>query len=66
MNWPQIIEDIRTHGVNQATLAKMVGVSEETIGQLKRGLIREPKWGVGNAMLRIRDELLKTTEACSG
>lgn len=54
-DWPQVIADIRRHGVMVKAIARTVGVAPTTLNSLSRGVTREPCYSVGVRLLELRE-----------
>ena len=50
MNWPQLIQDLRTADMTQAQIAAFVGVNQSSISDLARGLTKKPSFEIGDKL----------------
>lgn len=62
MNWPQIIEEIQSHGLTQKQIADAIGISQGYISDLKNGE-RGKRIGFAAAgkLIALRDNLTAGT-----
>jgi transcriptional regulator with XRE-family HTH domain len=61
-DWPAMLEELRQAGVTQAYIAQYVGMTESAVGQLKRGLISEPKYSRGVLIIELHAEICDSRE----
>lgn len=54
MDWKLIITDIKSGlGMTQAQIAKKVGLSQVSVSELENGLIKEPRYSTGHALMAL-------------
>jgi len=53
--WPDVIQAIEARGLTRSEIARRVKCSAGQITQLAQGDRREPRHGLGDALLRLRD-----------
>lgn len=56
-DWPQVIADIRKHGLMVKAIARTVGVAPTTLGNIASGATREPCYSVGVRLLDLLERL---------
>lgn len=54
-HWPDVIQAIEARGLTRSEIARRVKCSAGQITQLAQGDRREPRHGLGDALLRLRD-----------
>lgn len=59
--WKSIISDLLKIGMTQTAIAESIGVAQTTISELFNERIREPGWSKGDALLKLHNQLLKTS-----
>jgi predicted transcriptional regulator len=53
MNWPHIIDELRSRGWTQVLLAARLGVVQSAISELRTGGTKDPKHSTGRALLEL-------------
>ena len=54
MNWQTVITEIKSRlGITQVQLAKRVGVAQTSISELERGIVKDPRYTTGNALMEL-------------
>ena len=63
MNWQTVITEIKSSlGITQVQLAERVGVTQTSISELERGIVKDPRYSTGAALVELhRDALLRGT-----
>ena len=59
MNWQTVITEIKSGlGITQVQLAERVGVAQTSISELERGIVKDPRYSTGAALMELRREAL--------
>ena len=53
MNWKQIISDIIDSGLSEQEIAAIVGTTQPTINRIKTGVVNQPKYEMGVALVAL-------------
>lgn len=61
IDWPQVIESLKSSGMTQAEIAQHCNVSQAAIQQLNAGKTKEPKHSIGERLiyLMVRSNISK-------
>ena len=55
VNWPTVIDEIKSHGMMVKAIAHKAGVAPTTLHNLYSGATREPCYSVGVKLLEMRE-----------
>ena len=68
MDWNKIISEIKATGMTQAEIAASIGVAAGTLSELCSGIVKEPRWSRGDALIALYKSCcqapMKCDEAC--
>ena len=59
MDWKALIVDLEAAGLTQKEIAGQVGCSQPYVSQLKKGVRKNPDFGVGRALVDLHRRLPK-------
>ncbi|MCR9260746.1 MAG: hypothetical protein NXH95_13545 [Pseudomonadaceae bacterium] len=55
-------EILNAYDISEATLAKMLGISQPRVHRIKKGDVKDPAFSVGKAINRLYDDRPMVTE----
>jgi len=55
----EIISDLREIGWTETAIGSIVGANQSTINRLRRGIIPEPFWSLGDALIRLHKKEMR-------
>lgn len=50
MNWPHIVDELRSRGWTQVLLAARLGIAQSAVSELRTGGTKDPKHSTGHAI----------------
>lgn len=54
MNWQTVITDIKSGlGITQAQLARRIGITQASVSDIERGIVKDPRYTIGNALMEL-------------
>lgn len=59
MDWKKVVSDLMARGWRQVELAQLAGCKQATISELRSGAVKEPRYGVGRALMAIHESGVK-------
>lgn len=65
MDWQALIQELKAAGVTKAEIARTCGLSPTSLGELASGLVKEPRHGVGEAILLLHAKRVRVTKAAA-
>lgn len=66
MNWQTVITDIKLClGVTQAQIAKRIGIAQASISELERGIVKDPRYTTGHALIELHRKAIRKRGAAA-
>jgi predicted XRE-type DNA-binding protein len=65
MNWTVVIADIQAAGWSQPRIAAECGCAQSTISDLAAGRTKDPRYTIGEALKRLRDQVCRPADSTS-
>lgn len=70
MDWPALLETLKTRGWTQVLLAKRIGIAQSAVSALSRGETKDPAHSTGEALKALLESgerpVASTEHATSG
>lgn len=62
MDWPQLIKELADAKVTQAQIAEACGVTQSTVSEVSRGIIKSPSYTFGTRLIALHGEKVGRAE----